>query len=572
MTYQQTPFEINETWTPLAWEQAYLEDLNDTTDLDVSVIGHSVKNRPIFMCSIGNGPILFLISLQHGTAAATREASLQLVRNLAYRTESWMQDYIDNHRLIVVPTMCPDNRYYGQINNQNGVDTNRDWLQYTQPETHATATQIALLDPDVVYDARETGGDINIQDWIPLSGGYPGSYPPLTVLGNEYIDQFADDLAVDGLVTNRYSMTLASWASCNVYQVAAGRVGLLGATMVAQPRPKRVTISYRSFVSLLKWHRANSDRIRQARAEVQAWQLSQTAPIKRPWREYVGLVAAPTTEAIGYKTDPLPRDLAQIHGIEIVDGIASTKQKVRPLVVAVMDPDSFYKSVDGIPIFKDLKLAWHETGDKQYELGVDKGVFYPLNATTSAYDKAYAWNGLISVTESPSGAEVTKNYADNDVYMSLMSAEEFAATVEAYNYPDEFALVDGTAEPVPGLYVGQQPRKPFGLSYRTKVGNDSKGMDAGYKIHLIYNAMAAPSEKAYSTVNDSPEATTFSWELSTTPINAGDVLKSTAQLTINSLKVPAAKLKALEDILYGTTTLGARLPLPTEVIGLLSAP
>ena len=219
-----------------------------------------------------------------------------------------------------------------------------------------------------------------------------------------------------------------------------------------------------------------------------------------------------------------------------------------------------------------VALAWHETGDKQYELGVDKGVFYPLNATTSAYDKAYAWNGLISVTESPSGAEVTKNYADNDVYMSLMSAEEFAATVEAYNYPDEFALVDGTAEPVPGLYVGQQPRKPFGLSYRTKVGNDSKGMDAGYKIRLIYNAMAAPSEKAYSTVNDSPEATTFSWELSTTPINAGDVLKSTAQLTINSLKVPAAKLKALEDILYGTTTLEARLPLPTEVIGLLSAP
>ena len=219
-----------------------------------------------------------------------------------------------------------------------------------------------------------------------------------------------------------------------------------------------------------------------------------------------------------------------------------------------------------------VALAWHETGDKQYELGVDKGVFYPLNAATSAYDNAYAWNGLISVTESPSGAEVTKNYADNDVYMSLMSAEEFAATVEAYNYPDEFALVDGTAEPVPGLYVGQQPRKPFGLSYRTKVGNDSKGMDAGYKIHLIYNAMAAPSEKAYSTVNDSPEATTFSWELSTTPINAGDVLKSTAQLTINSLKVPAAKLKALEDILNGTTTLEARLPLPTEVIGLLSAP
>ena len=219
-----------------------------------------------------------------------------------------------------------------------------------------------------------------------------------------------------------------------------------------------------------------------------------------------------------------------------------------------------------------VALAWHETGDKQYELGVDKGVFYPLNATTAAYDTAYAWNGLISVTESPSGAEVTKNYADNDVYMSLMSAEEFAATVEAYNYPDEFALVDGTAEPVPGLYVGQQPRKPFGLSYRTKVGNDSKGMDAGYKIHLIYNAMAAPSEKAYSTVNDSPEATTFSWELSTTPIDAGDVLKSTAQLTINSLKVPAAKLKALEDILYGTTTLEARLPLPTEVIGLLSAP
>ena len=158
-------------------------------------------------------------------------------------------------------------------------------------------------------------------------------------------------------------MTLASWASCNVYQVAAGRVGLLGETMVAQPRPKRVTISYRSFVSLLKWHRANSDRIRQARAEVQAWQLNQTAPIERPWREYVGLVAAPTTEAIGYKTDPLPRDLAQIHGIEIVDGIASTQQKVRPLVVAVMDPDSFYKSVDGIPIFNDLPVEKDQNGN-----------------------------------------------------------------------------------------------------------------------------------------------------------------------------------------------------------------
>ena len=363
MTYQQTPFEVNETWTSIAWEQSYLEDLNNTTDLDVTVIGHSVENRPIFMCSIGNGPILFLISLQHGNEPATREASLQLVRNLAYRTEPWMQDYIDNHRLVVVPTMCPDNRYYAQRNNRNGVNTNRDWLQYAQPETHATATQIALLDPDVVFDAHETAGDIDIQDWRPLSGGYPGSYPPLTALGNEYIDQFADDLAVDGLVTNRYSMTLASWASCNVYQVAAGRIGLLGETMVDQPRPKRVTISYRSFVSLLKWHRVNSDRIRQARSEVLQWQLDQTGPIERPWREYIGLEPAPTTEAIGYKTDPLPRELARLHGIEIVNGIALTQQKVRPLVVAVMDPDSFYKSVDGIPIFKDLPVEKDDRGN-----------------------------------------------------------------------------------------------------------------------------------------------------------------------------------------------------------------
>lgn len=214
------------------------------------------------------------------------------------------------------------------------------------------------------------------------------------------------------------------------------------------------------------------------------------------------------------------------------------------------------------------KLTWDQTGQKIYETGVDHGVLYP--ASEGTYPKGVAWNGLTNVTESPSGAEPSPIYADNIKYVNLMSAEEFGATVEAYTYPDEFAECDGSKELTKGVYAGQQPRKTFGLCYRTKIGNDVDGDDHGYKLHLIYGALAAPSERAYATVNDSPEATTFSWELSTTPVEVTGG-KPTACLTIDSTKVDATKLAALEKILYGDDNTEARLPLPNEVAETLKA-
>lgn len=213
------------------------------------------------------------------------------------------------------------------------------------------------------------------------------------------------------------------------------------------------------------------------------------------------------------------------------------------------------------------KLVWDKTGERLYETGVDHGVLYPIQ-TGGVYSKGVAWNGLSAVTESPSGAEASPFYADNIKYLNLMSAEEFGATVEAYMYPDEFAECDGSAEIATGVSIGQQARKVFGLSYRTLLGNDVDSNDYGYKLHLIYGALAAPSEKGYSTINDSPEPITLSWEITTTPINVAG-FKPTACVTIDSTKVDATKLKALEDILYGTDDVEARLPLPDELITIL---
>ena len=209
-------------------------------------------------------------------------------------------------------------------------------------------------------------------------------------------------------------------------------------------------------------------------------------------------------------------------------------------------------------------LTWDGPGQKKFETGVDRGVLY-LPDETGAYTKGYAWNGLTSVSESPSGAEANKSYADNIVYMTLLSAEEMAATVEAYTYPDEFAICDGSYEAADGVFIGQQPRQPFGMAYRTKVGDDLKGTESGFKIHLIYNAFAAPSEKAYSSVNDSPEAATFSWELSTTPVSV-DANRSTALITIDSTKATKAKMDAFLAILWGTVSIEPKLPKPSEVI------
>ena len=221
------------------------------------------------------------------------------------------------------------------------------------------------------------------------------------------------------------------------------------------------------------------------------------------------------------------------------------------------------------------KLVWDETGDRLYETGVKQGVLYP-QGTDGTYSTGVAWNGLTAVTESPSGAEATPLYADDMKYLNLMSAEEFGATVEAYTYPDEFAECDGSAALSAGVMIGQQPRKAFGLSYRTALGNDTEGTEFGYKLHLIYGAKAAPSEKAYATVNDSPEAITFSWELTTTPVPVTGH-KPTACLTIDSTKVKADELAELEAILYGTdageggTASTPRLPLPNEVAEIFTA-
>ena len=213
------------------------------------------------------------------------------------------------------------------------------------------------------------------------------------------------------------------------------------------------------------------------------------------------------------------------------------------------------------------RLVWDKTGERFYETGVRQGVLYPM--VDGAYPKGVAWNGLTAVTESPSGAESTALYADDIKYLNLRSTEEFGATIEAYTYPKEFEECDGSAELAAGVTIGQQPRKSFGLSYRTALGNDVENENHGYKLHLIYGATASPSEKAYATTSDSPEAITFSWEVTTVPVNV-EGFKPTALLTIDSTKVDPAKLAALEDILYGKAEAEARLPLPDEIATLMA--
>lgn len=210
------------------------------------------------------------------------------------------------------------------------------------------------------------------------------------------------------------------------------------------------------------------------------------------------------------------------------------------------------------------KIEWDKVGERFYETGVDRGVLYPQSDEGTGYDNGVPWNGLTAVTESPSGAEATPQYADNIKYLNLISAEEFGATIEAYTYPEEFGRCDGTAELEPGVVIGQQNRKPFALCYRTFKGNDTQNTDHGYKIHIIYGATAAPSEKAFATVNDSPEAITFSWELTTNPV-AVPGHKPTACITIDSTKVDKEKLGQLEAALYGTEEAEPRVPMPEEV-------
>lgn len=214
------------------------------------------------------------------------------------------------------------------------------------------------------------------------------------------------------------------------------------------------------------------------------------------------------------------------------------------------------------------KLEWDKTGERLYETGVKQCVLYP-QASGGTYPKGVAWNGITAVTESPSGAEASPIYADDTKYLNLMSTEEFGATIEAYTYPEEFAECDGSSEIAKGVTIGQQKRKAFGLCYRTVIGNDTDNNEHGYKLHFIYGAVAAPSEKAYATINDSPEAITFSWELSTTPVNVAGA-KPTASLTIDSTKADPVKLAELEKILYGDTQTEARLPLPDEIAELMA--
>ena len=215
------------------------------------------------------------------------------------------------------------------------------------------------------------------------------------------------------------------------------------------------------------------------------------------------------------------------------------------------------------------KIVWDQTGDRLYETGVKQGVLY-VQDTQGTYPKGVAWNGLTAVTESPSGAEATPLYADDIKYLNLISTEELGGTIEAYTYPDEFAECDGSASIATGVYIGQQPRKTFGMCYTTTVGNDVDSNAHGYKLHLIYGALASPSEKAYSTINDSPEAITFSWEFSTTPVNVTG-FKPTANIVIDSTKATPEKMAALEKILYGDTDVEPRLPLPDEVAQVMTA-
>lgn len=214
-----------------------------------------------------------------------------------------------------------------------------------------------------------------------------------------------------------------------------------------------------------------------------------------------------------------------------------------------------------------MKLVWDKAGERFYESGVEQAVLYVQEG--EEYGAGVAWNGIISISENPSGAEPTPLYADNIKYLNLMSNEEFGVTIEAYTYPDEWAQCDGSAEIAKGVRVGQQPRKRFGLSYKTDIGSDLTD-DHGYKLHLVYGGMASPSEKGYSTQSDTPEAITFSWEVTTTPVKI-EGFKPSASITIDSTSVDAVKLKELEDILYGSTEEEARLPLPSELITLFGA-
>lgn len=214
------------------------------------------------------------------------------------------------------------------------------------------------------------------------------------------------------------------------------------------------------------------------------------------------------------------------------------------------------------------KIVWDESGKRLYETGVKNGVLY-IQDETGVYNKGVAWNGLTAVTESPSGAEATPLYADDIKYLELFSAEEFGATIEAYTYPEEFEACDGSASLGTGVTIGQQDRKTFGLCYRTVLGNDVKSNEYGYKLHLIYGAKAAPSEKGYQTINDSPEAITFSWEVTTTPVNVAG-FKPTASVTIDSTKIDPEKLKKIEDMLYGEGATDAKLPLPDELKTILA--
>ena len=234
-----------------------------------------------------------------------------------------------------------------------------------------------------------------------------------------------------------------------------------------------------------------------------------------------------------------------------------------------------------------ILAQWDKIGEHIFETGVDRGMLYQYDSNTNSFKDGVVWNGLTSVNESPSGAEPNDQYADNIKYLSLRSAEEFGATIEAFTYPDEFGQNDGTAEPVPGVTIAQQTRRAFGFSYRTLIGNDVDGTDLGYKIHLVYQATANPSEKSRSTVNDSPEATTFSWEITTMPVEVGIVngvaYKKTAHIIIDSTKFKTeeekATLAAFEEVIYGkaadavagTAEVPARLPLPAEVFALLTA-
>jgi hypothetical protein len=216
-----------------------------------------------------------------------------------------------------------------------------------------------------------------------------------------------------------------------------------------------------------------------------------------------------------------------------------------------------------------MKLNWDKIGERFYENGVRHGVLYPQNKSTGLYPLGVAWNGLTVVTESPSGAEANPKYADDIKYLNLISAEEFGATIEAYTYPDEFAACDGSEELAPGVMIGQQKRQAFGMSYRTILGNDIEGEDHGYKLHLVYGAVAAPSEKGYNSLNESPDAITFSWEVTTTPV-AVPGFRPTASLTIDSTKVSAENLAILEGILYGSDVADPRLPLPDEVAAIFA--